>query len=50
MKRSLHPPHVVENTETIPNAAFPFCRYDNDPTVGKSVNVYKENYCQAFQV
>jgi len=50
MRRSLHPPHVVEKSEAVPNAAFPFCKYDNDPTVGKYLHNYKENYCKAFQV
>ena len=50
MKKSLHPPHVVENDDVVPNAAFPFCKYDGSDDDGVHVDAYGERFCNAFQV
>ncbi len=50
MKKSLHPPHVVENGRIVPNAVFPFCKYDGDDDDGVLVEDYGDRYCNAFQV
>ena len=62
MRPSLHPPHVVEERahETLtgrterahePNAAFPFCWYDDKLDAGTGgFGGYNETYCDSFQV
>ena len=55
MRKSLHPPHLIEKNlfdkdEIIPNAAFPFCKYDGDDEDGTLLPEYGDRYCNAFQV
>ena len=50
MQKSLHPPHVVDNGNIVPNAAFPFCKYDGDDEDGVLVGEYGDRFCNAFQV
>jgi hypothetical protein len=51
MTKSLHPPHVVDDKmRIVPNAAFPFCKYDGDDTDGTLLPEYGDKYCNAFQV
>ncbi len=49
MKKSLHPPHVLENGKIVPNAAFPFCKYGSREGDGILLPEYGERYCNAFQ-
>ena len=49
MKKSLHPPHVIENGKIVPNAAFPFCKYGRREGDGILLPEYGERYCNDFQ-
>ena len=50
MRKSIHPPHVIDNDRIVPNAAFPFCKYDGDDSDGTLLPEYGDRYCNAFQV
>ena len=49
MKKSLHPPHVVENGRIVPNAAFPFCKYGRREGDGVLLPDYGDRFCDDFQ-
>ena len=49
MRKSIHPPHLIDKDKIIPNAAFPFCKYDGD-SEGTLLPEYGDRYCNAFQV
>ena len=49
MKKSLHPPHVVENGRVVPNAAFPFCNYGRREGDGVQLPEYGDRFCDDFQ-
>lgn len=56
MRLSLHPPHLAEwdqerkGLNSVPNAAFPFCFYQDETEEGLEYGPYKEHYCHAFQM
>ena len=49
MKKSLHPPHAIENGKIVPGAAFPFCKYGSREGDGILLREYSERYCNSFQ-
>ena len=49
MKKSLHPPHAIENGKIVPGAAFPFCKYGSREGDGIVLPEYGERYCNSFQ-
>eukprot|EP00094_Tigriopus_californicus_P011134 TCALIF_10745-PA protein Name:"Similar to ppk28 Pickpocket protein 28 (Drosophila melanogaster)" AED:0.17 eAED:0.17 QI:0/0/0/0.66/1/1/3/0/792 len=51
MRTSLHPPHAIdEEGKVVPNAAFPYCWYDNKRQEGAKLDQYPEGrFCNAFQ-
>ncbi len=52
MRVSLHPPHkIVGRKQTaVPNAAFPYCYYENKDVEGVKHESHEAKYCDSFQV
>lgn len=54
MKTSLYPPHKImrkgNKKIAVPNAAFPYCYYEDKDNEGQESGPYKAKFCDSFQV
>lgn len=50
MRTSMHPPHKFMEGKKVPNAAFPYCYYEDKDVEGTKTGPYDARYCDSFQV